>query len=80
MGIGWKGPVVAPTEAGVRPEGGPGFRAAAGGGKVRPPRGCGHIAIYHNPAYVFIIAMLIQPSFRRKPESIAVRRFRLAPE
>ena len=34
------------------------------------PRPCGHIAIYHSPAYVFIIAMPLQPSFRRKPESM----------
>ena len=53
-------------------------------------RACGHIAIYHSPAYVFIIAMPLQPSFRRKPESSVVisyycngagkHRFRLAPE
>ena len=49
-----------------------------------------HIAIYHSPAYVFIIAMPLHPSFRRKPESSVViscygngagkHRFRLSPE
>ena len=29
-------------------------------------------AIYHSPAYVYIIAMPLQPSFRRKPESSVV--------
>ena len=53
-------------------------------------RACGHIAIYHNPAYVLIIMMPLQPSFRLSPESSAVicyygngagkHRFRLAPE
>ena len=53
-------------------------------------RAWGHIAIYHRPAYVFTVAMPIQPSFRRKPESSVVisyygngagkRRFRRKPE
>ena len=54
------------------------------------PGACGHIAIYHSPAYVFIIAMPLQSSFRRKPGSSVViscygngagkHRFRLSPE
>ena len=70
FGIGWQGSDVAPTEAEVRPEGGPGLRAASECRKAKPssgkrrrrarrPRACGHIAIYHSPAYVFIIAMLL---------------------
>ena len=57
---------------------------------TRGPRACDHIAIYHSPAYVFIIAMPLQPSFRRKPESSVVisyygngggkHRFRRKPE
>ena len=53
-------------------------------------RGCGHIVICHSPAYVFVIAMPLQPSFRLAPESGVVisyysngadkHRFRLAPE
>ena len=53
-------------------------------------RARGHIAIYHSPAYFFIIAMPLQPSFRLAPESrlagsITVvggydAGFRLAPE
>ena len=53
-------------------------------------RACGHIAIYHSPAYAFIIAMPLPPSFRLSPESSVVisyygngagkHRFRLAPE
>ena len=67
MGIGLKGRAVALTEAEVRPEGRAGLRRAAECRKAKPPRGCGHIAIYHSPAYVFSIAMPLQPSFRRKP-------------
>ena len=60
--------------------------------KIEPPRPCCHIAIYHSPASVSIIAMPLQPSFRRKPESrpltepkwdtlsILQPSFRLAPE
>ena len=33
-------------------------------------RACGHIAIYHSPAYVFIIAMPLQPSFRLAPTTV----------
>ena len=32
-------------------------------------RPCGHIVIYRSPAYVFVIAMPLQPSFRLAPES-----------
>ena len=64
-----------------------GFRPSSECGKVRA---CGHIAIYHSPAYVFSIAMPLQTSFRLAPESGVVicyygdgagrHRFRLAPE
>ena len=60
------------------------------GGRFSGVGACGHIAIYHSPASVFIIAMPLQPSFRRKPGSSVVisyycngageHRFRLAPE
>ena len=53
-------------------------------------RACGHIAMYHSPAYVFVIAMPLQLSFRLAPESGVVisyygngagkHRFRLSPE
>ena len=63
----------------------------SGGRGAKPPRACGHIAIYHSAAYVFIIAMPLQPSLRLSPESSVVisyyygngagkHRFRLSPE
>ena len=35
------------------------------------PTACGHITIYRSPASVFVVSALLQPSFRRKPESIS---------
>ena len=78
------------SKASRSPESIPGSGPAAECRKSKPARACGHIAIYHSPAYVFIIAMPLQPSFRLAPESSVVisyygngagkHRFRLAPE
>ena len=88
--IGWKGLAVAPTEAEVRAEGGPGLRAAAECRKVRPPKrsknvtannGCKITCVFpYNPAHC---QLLLEGSYDHRQTAyhsiLNVRRYWILP-